>query len=178
MLFVFVCFLDSYCRPCSMLDKLKHDLFLAAIGIESYNKATRWHTYWCSTPPRSVISCLLTQKICFPFWRGFPCDQYIYTMNWTVTKNQAQHSTQHIYFFSYPSVALLHQFSWIHHRRYCQANLLSKWSELISESEPAAPISLVGESECRRREGFDADRRDLSSQSRGYLVTWYILEMG
>ena len=80
--------------------------------------------------------------------------------------------------FSYPSVALLHQFSWIHHRRYCQANLLSKWSELISESEPAAPISLVGESECRRRKGFDADSRDLSSQSRGYLVTWYILEMG
>ena len=75
---VFVCFLDSDCCPCSTMDKLRHDLFLAAIGIESYNKATRWHTYWCSTPPRSVISCLLTQKVCFPLWRGFPCDQYMY----------------------------------------------------------------------------------------------------
>ena len=121
MSFVFVCFLDSYCCPCSMLDKIKHDLFLAAIGIESYNKATRWHTYWCSTPPRSVISCLRTQKICFPFWRGFLALAiiiYIYTyiysiMNWTVTKNQAQHSTQHIYFFLPLSCWKLHPFSWI-----------------------------------------------------------------
>lgn len=172
MLFVFVCFLDSYCCPCSTMDKLKHDLFLAAIGIESYNKATRWHTYWCSTPPRSVISCLLTQKICFPFWRGFPCDQCIYN---ELNRHQEASPTFNPTCLLFPTPQLLKTsrvFLDTSSACNCQANLLSKWSELISESEPAAPISLVGESECRRL------GRDLSSQSRGYLGTWYILEMG
>lgn len=103
--------------------------------------------YWCLTPHRSVISCLQTQKICFPFWRGFPCDHY----DWN--RHQESSSTFNPTYLLFPTPQLLKTspvFLDASSAWNCQANLLSKWSELISESEPAAPISLVGESECRR----------------------------